>query len=385
MTRFDPSDPIVRACYARFRHNLRDICQVGLDCSAETILCTVATNVRDWAPFWSQDDRKVSPLLEAEWEHAINEAAQYEETGRLPEALSALERARAIKPGYAQTAFDQGRCLLQLGRTGEAARCFEDAQERDRLQARAGNGINQAIRDVAAELEQTKRVLLVDSRSRIAEASKYGIPGWDMFNDCVHFNMCGAYTLAASVFPEVCLELERRGAKPAAANGAGPISLEECERRLGMSPQIRLRHLESAEPFVQALREFFGKEWRNADREEEIRRLKQTADPAEAELDAYITALAFSPDDPILNARYASTLLSFGRNQEAIEILSRALYSGNFARPYLKLLAHAQFQMGQRDEAAETIESHLRLFPEDPDALALRSQIAGDKSGPTDE
>lgn len=366
MASYDPQGPEVQACVARYRKNLRDMCRAGLACGARVVVCTVATNLRDWSPFYSAHGPNWDPSGEAEWQRLLEDGRRLESEAHYQGAARAYREALTLDTRYAEVHFRLGHCCFELGDMTSAREHYTQAREYDRLQARVGNAINGAARDVVREFA-TPDVVLADAEKAVAEASPGGIPGWGIFYDYVHLQFPGSYHVARSVFDSIGAMVA--AGNPPGAGIAGPAcSIAACEERLALTPELRLIHLNAADSgILRDLRKAVNRDWHvdevNQQRQE-LRRLIAGADPARQER-AYERALELDPNDHVLQARYLRRLMDGGNIKTAYDYAMRVCTAQPPYRPQLLILGELQIKMGFRDEGLATLSKAASLYPDD--------------------
>lgn len=302
---------------AHFERNLRDIVRAGAKSGATVVLCTVAVNWRDCAPFGSAHRSDLSAEQRTEWERFYQAGVTAETAGQWESALQAYARAAEVDDGVADLHFRRGRCLLRLGRTAEAALHFHRATDLDTLRFRADSVINGHIRRVAAELTGPA-IKLVDAEQRLVAATADGIPGEEWFYDHVHLNFSGNYRVALALAEAVAMQLPSEF-----HTGVGAwLSEAECARRLGYSAAQERDILEiMRRRFTEPV---YRRQLDDAERLERVRRrldaLRGEAKPA-ARLQAarrVREALTEFPEDPVLHGLLARTLAAAGESEAAL-------------------------------------------------------------------
>jgi len=229
--------PPMGQMYGNFAANLRDIVTVARGAGARVLVSTVATNLKDCAPFASLHREGLGQDALQSWTTLVQRAAEFESAGVYVEALKLYLAAADIDGQYAELQFRIARCLWMLGDFPVAREHFVRAQDFDTLRFRADSRINDIIRSVATAAGSG--VELVDAAEIFARASPHGVPGSELFYEHVHMNPRGNYLLARAFFPQVAsmLPQEVRGAAP---SGDVP-SEEDCERLLAFTPYDRSR------------------------------------------------------------------------------------------------------------------------------------------------
>lgn len=296
------SDPRLAAVYSHFDANLRDIVRIGDESGAEVIVSTVASNLKDCAPFASVHRPEMGPSEIMEWARARDDGAAFEQKGDPTAALREYERASRLDDQYAELWFQSARCELALGRIDEARNRFERALDLDALRFRADPEVNRLIAGVAAGRRS------VDAVSLMASNSPARIPGDDVFYEHVHFNFEGNYVLARAFALQVL---------GASGTGKNLLSADECARRLAFTDFNRYRVLD--EVCERLNQPPFNSQLNHVERDARLKRERDQLDHASLSnaVQIYEQAIARSPDDAVLHENYATLLQDFGREPEA--------------------------------------------------------------------
>ena len=222
-------DPRLDAVRAHFRANLLAIADAGRRAGATTLLCTVLTNQRDFAPFLAQHRPGLSADELVRWDAHLADAARAQQAGDLPAAEAAYRAAYALDDRHAGLAFRFGRFALQVGRDTDARDLLQRALDLDTLRFRTDSKLNQVVRDLGAAGQPGLEV--VDLASTLAARSAHGIVGDELIYEHVHLTFRGTYEVAHELFPRVAAELVRRGL----VGGPAPVpfDIDEARVRLG--------------------------------------------------------------------------------------------------------------------------------------------------------
>jgi tetratricopeptide (TPR) repeat protein len=291
--------PQMRPVYENFAANLRDIAAVARGSGAQVVFSTVATNLKDCAPFAPLHREGIRDDELRSWEGLVQRGADLESAGSYGEALKLYLSAAEIDPQYAELQFRIARCLWSLGDFAGAKERFLRAQDLDTLRFRADSKLNDVIRAQAGP-----GIGIVDGAAVLAGESQHEVPGSELFYEHVHMNPRGTYLLALALFRRVdnMLPSELRRI----AVNADVIPEQESERLLAFTPYDRLRvaglvlaKLERP-PFTNQL-----------NHSEEVARLKSqaegSADYAET-VAGYQWAIAQNPQDRLLHLNYGFLL-----------------------------------------------------------------------------
>ncbi len=165
---------------SQFHDNIQQILSVAREAGAETILCSVAVNLRDFPPL-------------------------------------AGEAARGL--------YERAESFLATENVAEANPLFERARDLDELRVRADCDINGTLRELGKA--GLPGVRFVDAERFFQESNGGLVPGNEVFLDHVHFNFAGNYALALEL-AKVVAELPMLRQEPA----TGWLSLSECQNRL---------------------------------------------------------------------------------------------------------------------------------------------------------
>lgn len=228
--------PQMRSVYENFAANMRDIATVARRSGAQVLISTVATNVKDCAPFASLHREGIREDELRSWDGLVQRGVVLESAGSYAEALKLYLAAADIDPQYAELQFRMARCLWALGDFAGAKERFVRAQDLDTLRFRADSRINEIIRALAGV---DPGVGLVDAATVFAGESAHEVPGSELFYEHVHMNPRGNYVLGRTLFQQVASMLPPEIQRSAV--GADVASQEDCDRLLAFTPYDRAR------------------------------------------------------------------------------------------------------------------------------------------------
>jgi tetratricopeptide (TPR) repeat protein len=312
--------PQMRPVYENFAANLRDIGTVARRSGSQVLISTVATNLKDCAPFASLHRQDIRPDELKSWEGLVQGAAALDAAGSYSDALKLYLSAADIDPQYAELQFRIARSQWALGDFAGAKERFVRAQDLDTLRFRADTKLNEVIRTVTGG---NPNVSLVDAAAVFAAESAHEVPGSELFYEHVHTNPRGTYLLARAFFRQIVnilpAELQRGAA------GADVVSQEDCERLLAFTPYDRVRvaglvlsKLERP-PFTNQL-----------NHSEEAQRIKTQAEGAGLNygdiVAEYRWALTQNPQDRLLHLNYGFLLHRYEPASAEKELLAALPY-----------------------------------------------------------
>lgn len=152
-------------------------------------LCTLPSNLRDWAPFQSEAGKGADlDRLKLELQGIVDAM----NTQDLAVAAARARTAVVAAPNVAVFHYLLARCLDAQGRPTEARVAYVAARDLDAFPHRTPSAFNAEVRRVA----KAEDVLLFDAEQRFAAAARDGIPGNDLFLDQCHPNETGHALLA---------------------------------------------------------------------------------------------------------------------------------------------------------------------------------------------
>jgi tetratricopeptide (TPR) repeat protein len=303
------SSPLLKDAYANFASNLRETITVARRSGARVIVSTVATNLKDCAPFASLHREDLKPEELQSWSALVRQGADLESARQHADALQAYLAAAKIDNQYAELEFRIARTLWMLGDFVGAKTHFLRARDLDSLRFRADSKINDINRSVAASRSDVE---LVDAEATFARESAKGVIGSELVYEHVHLTPLGNYLLARAMFVQIASKLtpETGHATPE----ADVLSEIECERRLAFTNHDRMRV--ASEMLQRLQRPPFTNQLNHSD--QALRLMIQTEVPDEdpaATAAQYQWAIEQRPDDRILHYNYG--LFLFEHNREA--------------------------------------------------------------------
>ncbi len=308
--------PRLEPAYRNFEANLRGIVEAARGAGAHVLLSTIATNLRDCAPFASLHREGLSTDSLQTWSASVKQGAALEITGAYEDALTSYEAAAKLDDQFAELHFRMARCHWALGNYEAAKQHFVRARNLDVLRFRADSRINEVIRSVATSSGTS--VQFLDAQSLFASESRNGVVGGELLYDHVHFTPLGSYLLARAAFGQVVLTL------PAAVGGAPsniePLSEVECERLLAFTAHDRARVASEMADRLQ--RPPFTSQLNHFDQLQSLMlRAGATAESPQETVAQYQWAIAQRPDDLTLHYKFGLFLFPYNRNAAAQELM----------------------------------------------------------------
>lgn len=302
------SSPLMQQAYANYEVNLRDTIRVAQRAGAKVIVSTVATNLKDCAPFASLHRKALNPADLRTWSTFVAEG-DLDEANSPAQALKRYQEAAAVDSEYAELEFRMARVAMKLGDYKAAKEHFIRARDLDTLRFRADSKINEINRSVAA----SSGAALVDAEKILSDAAPDGIIGTDQIYEHVHMTPEGNYLLARAMFFEIAPKLEQGSQR------TEPLSEADCERLLALTGFDRWR----------LANEMFGRLQKapftnQSNHSEQLFHFAWGAEPPSENpndtVAQYQWAMARNPEDGMLHLRFGTFLFPYNRNAAAEQI-----------------------------------------------------------------
>jgi len=308
--------PRMAPAYRNFESNLRDMAAIAHDARANLLLSTIATNLRDSAPFSSLHRQGLNADALAAWSSLLKQGEEFEKTGAFAEALKAYSAAARIDDQFAELHFRMARCQWAMGDFEAAKQHYTQARDLDTLRFRADSRINNVIRKVGASAGA--QVKLLDTETLFSSDSRNGIIGGELLYDHVHFTPLGNYLFARAAFEQIVAFLPS-GTRSSAAS-TEPLSESECERLLAFTGHDRTRV--AAEMADRLQRPPFTQQLNHLEQLQSlILRASGTPENPQDTAAQYQWAISQSPGDLTLHYKFGFFLLDYNRNAAAQELI----------------------------------------------------------------
>ena len=223
-----PNDPARTRVHNHFRANLRSMLTAATGHGIPVLVCTVASNLRDCAPFASQNDPSLAQETKERWEKLVAAGVADQAAGRPAEALANFAEARRLDERHAALHFQEGRSSLAINQVGPAQERLTSARDLDALPFRADSAINRIAAEGVEEYRD-RGAGLVDVERSLAATE---VPGQELFFDHVHFTFDGNDRVAREIAVAIESRLPEKVRKAAGPDWAAQ---ETIEARLAMT------------------------------------------------------------------------------------------------------------------------------------------------------
>ena len=314
------SSALMRYVYSNFEQNLRDTIAAGRAAGAKIIVATVATNLKDCAPFASSHRNNLGQDDLKKWSALVQQANDLEAANSFADALKLYTSAAVLDDDYAELEFRIALCRWRLGDYKNAREHFSRARDLDTLRFRADSRINEINRAVAS----SAGVDLVDADALLANASPDSIVGSDLVYEHVHLTPEANYLLASAMFKQIAKNLPLETGQ----SGEPEVpSQADCERLLALT------HYDRARIVAEMLRRLQMPPFTNQlNHSDQMLRLAMKAErpdesPDETALQ-YQWAIAQSPEDRMLRLRYGMFLYGYNRAAAAQQLAMAQPWDG---------------------------------------------------------
>ena len=307
------SSPLMSHAYDNFASNLHDTVAVARGSGARVLVSTVATNLKDCAPFASLHRQGLGADALRSWTALVQQGSDLENARSYAEASKAYLSAAKIDDDYAELEFRIARSLWMQGDYPAAKDHFLRARDLDTLRFRADSKINEINRAVAS----SSGAELVDADAIFSRESPNGVIGSELVYEHVHMTPEGNYLLARVMFLQIASKLASETGHPLQDNDVP--SQAECEQLLAFTPHDRFRitteMLERLQhpPFTNQL-----------NHSEQVLRLRLKAGLADENPNdtaaEYQWAITRKPDDRILHYNFGLFLFDYNRNAAAEQL-----------------------------------------------------------------
>jgi len=366
-------DPLMAAVYAHFERNLSDILKTAVQSGVRVVVSTVASNLRDCAPFASLHRPDLPEAERMEWDPLYQAGCEAQKAGRFSQALDRFGQAGRIDDHFAELQFRWAQCCLAIGQDAEASRRFTLARDCDTLRFRSDSRMNDLIRRTAQGRE-SEGIFLVDGQQAFARNSPHQLAGEELLYEHVHLRFEGNYRLARTLADAVARSLPETITRQAQQDWLG---IDQCARRLAWTGWNRYEATTliltrvSDPPFTSQINH--EEQYRHL--KTQIEQLLPATQPDAIEQAVAITreALAQSPDDPFLEENLAYLLQKQGDLPAAVEAwrrISQLLPHNVQAYTQMGLLLSLQ---NRHEEAIRSFEEALRR---EPDSFAAIDGLA---------
>ena len=182
-----------RQVLKHYEASLNGMVDIGAAAKARLLFVTPLSNLRDFAPFKSENRGDLTPEQLRAWKEAYERGLALAKAGYPEVAVNGFDEASAIDDRHAELMFRKGQALVALGRDDEADRSLQRARDEDICPLRA---IPETIETIS-EWRQARGMPLLDFESLATARAIHKIPGEEFLADHVHMKIPAYRMLAA--------------------------------------------------------------------------------------------------------------------------------------------------------------------------------------------
>ena len=375
----------------RFEENLRAIVDILKKRGRLVVLCTVPSNLRDWAPNQSLFEPGLDPIARKAILDLLDRSNHMLGSGDAAGAAGILEEAARKSPGYAETRFRLGRAYEALSRWTDARDAYVLARDLDAQPARVLSSFNDTIRRVAAE----RGAMLVDIERVFEEASPHGLVGFNLIEDYVHPKPKGHWIIARELWkafngalqpgrPAGDSEFQRAAGGPPEADASlhastAMVQSPKKTARLLYNMGVVLEHQGLSDQAMEKYRACLTLDPSYDAAAFNLGRLLDLRGDYELAAEQFRRSLALAPDSVNSLRGLGLDLFRLGKYAEAEAVLIRATKLDPSVPAAWNLLGAARARQGRLSEAVDAFRKAVELDPQNASALynlgaALRRQ-----------
>ena len=365
-------DPHMLRVYTNFQQNLSDILSEGRRKGAKIVVSTVASNLKDCAPFASlhRSDLRGSDL--EKWDEMNQKGIEALQAGRLADAAQQYRQASQIDDSFAELHFRWGQCCLALGQEAEAFQHFTRARDLDTLRFRCDSRLNEIIRATASNHE-AEGTWLADTEAALGHAEQEIV-----FYEHVHLTFEGNYLVALSLAEQITKFLPESAASKTNAQQPWP-TLGDCAKRLAWTDFSRR---EAASMIYSRLNDApFTNQINHSEQMARLRRQLEVLAPAtqpaglQEAASRCREAIAISTNDWILHSLLGRLEQRLGDFANAAKSWQRVVESVPYYIEGWEILGVVLAEEKQNEKAEAAFEHVLQIEPESINARMGKAQI----------
>jgi len=191
-----------RQVLAHFENSLSAMVDIAEEVHAGLLFVTPISNLRDFAPFKSENRGGLTAEQLREWKDAYEKGRTLSRENQMVEAVQQFDAAEVIDDRHADLLYRKGQALLALGKDEEARRYFVKARDEDICPLRALSITLETMRRVANQ----RGVPLLDFERLATPRASHQIPGDDLLCDHVHLQIAASKMLALDIMVRLAEE-----------------------------------------------------------------------------------------------------------------------------------------------------------------------------------
>ncbi len=362
-----------REALSHYEASLNAMVDLAAETHARLLFVTPISNLRDFAPFKSENRSGLTPDQLRAWRVAYEKGRTLAHNNQPAEAGQQFDAALAIDDRHADLLYRKGQALLALGKDKEARDYLVRARDEDICPLRALTATLDTMRKVAAQ----RGVELLDFERLATPRASHQISGEDLLADHVHLQIAGSKMLALDILDQLAREkivsLSPEWGTEAIASVTAQVEAGIEGPRYAHELYSLLQLLDALGQTEQALKRVEeGLELSKGDADglclagrysRKLGRLQVAAD-------FFQKALVRQPGAACAEEGLGGLLLDQGNLQSALEHLSSAARAAPDSPSVTNLLGVAHARLGHHDQAVSLLRRAAQLLPTDPAILA---------------
>ncbi|MFA6224516.1 MAG: tetratricopeptide repeat protein [Desulfomonilaceae bacterium] len=363
-------EQFARGVLKHYAYNLREMISLCKQAHVPIILVETPSNLKDFSPFKSQHDSKLTLTQQKEIDRKLEDVRALLASGDFKKAVDETNEIERVDPLYALTYFLKGKALEAETQYQEARRNFVKAKDLDVCPLRATSSIIDQIDKIAAEQQAPliKFCSFVDSYSK-EHGSKSGIPGDESFLDHVHPTIELHQALAELLYEKIqsmglisgCKTLNKTEIQSVLDQGFKSLDSSIYALR-DLNLAKTLRWAGKKEEAKRALLRIAGSETDNPEVHKMLGSFALEAHQYGEAVNEYREAVKLAGGDPELKLSLAIALYKGGNRKEAQDTYEQILDSGHDFPEVYANLSMLWLETGRIDESRKLIEKGIEKF-----------------------
>ena len=351
-----------------YEASLNAMVDVAAAANARLLFVTPLSNLRDFAPFKSENREGLAQDQLRAWKEAYERGLALAKAGHAEEAVKAFDAAAAIDDRHAELMFRRGQALLALGRDQEACSSLLRAREEDICPLRAISATLETMRRVA----QARGVPLVDFEPLATARAEHKIPGEEFLADHVHLKIPASRMLALDVLDRLVSE---KIVKPTPDWGPAAIEKVTAEVEAGIDGPRYAHELYTLSQLLDSL----------GQTEQALKRVEEGMKLSGGDLEGlclagryhgklgriqsatelFRRALVLQPGAACAEEGLGGLLLDQGNPRDALDHLAAAALTAPDSASVFNRMGVAYARLGRYDEAVAQFRRAAQLSPDD--------------------
>jgi len=362
-----------REVLSHYEASLNAVVDLASETHARLLFVTPASNLRDFAPFKSENRSGLTADELRAWRVAYETGQKLARNNRTAEADQQFDAALAIDDRHADLLYRKGLALLALGKDKEAKDYLVRARDEDICPLRALTATLETMRQVAAQ----RGVELLDFERLANSRASHQIPGEELLADHVHLQIAGSKMLALDILDQLARdrivslspEWGPEAIAAVAAQVEAGIEGSRYAHELYNLSQL-LDTLGQTEQALKRVEEGLELSKGDADGLCLAGRYSRKLGRPQVAADFFQKALVRQPGAACAEEGLGGLLLDQGIFQSALEHLSAAARAAPESPSVTNLLGVAHARLDHGDQALSLFRRAAQLQPADPAILA---------------